>query len=78
MSEIDRIMLAAKREEIVARKAKVNLKTPTGGLTSAKLPKSQKPVNTRRECAKAAGVGERGRRGKSKRKLRLSFLILHF
>jgi hypothetical protein len=43
----------------VARKAKANLRTPTGELTSAKLPKSQPLVNTRRESAKSAGVGER-------------------
>ncbi|HZL35838.1 MAG TPA: hypothetical protein VFC78_11050 [Tepidisphaeraceae bacterium] len=52
-------MLASKREGIIARKAKTNVKTPTGGLTSAKLPKSQPPIDTRRESAKAAGVGER-------------------
>jgi hypothetical protein len=59
VSEIDRIMLASKREEIVARKAKANLshKIPgrKGNSPLANLPK----VNTRHECAKAAGVGER-------------------
>lgn len=61
VSEIDRIMLSSKREEIISRKAKVNLKTSTGGNAPrplAKLPKAAK-VNTRRESAKAAGVGER-------------------
>jgi hypothetical protein len=52
-------MLASKKEEIFKRKAKENLKTPTGGLTSAKLPKSHTPISTRAESAKAAGVGER-------------------
>jgi len=58
IADIDRIALSSKRVEIVSRgKAKENLKTPTGGLTSAKLPKSQKPIDTRKESAKAAGVG---------------------
>jgi hypothetical protein len=62
VSEIDRIMLQSKREEIVARKAKAN-KVEAGKQTGrghakvlANLPK---PINTRRECAAAAGVGER-------------------
>jgi len=59
ISEIDRIMLSSRREEIVARKAKANLshKIPgkKGNSPLANLPK----VNTRAECAKAAGVGER-------------------
>jgi hypothetical protein len=61
VANIDRIALAAKRESIVARKAKANLKTSSGGSHPrplAKLPKAEK-TNTRRESAKAAGVGER-------------------
>jgi len=59
IADIDRIALASKREEIIAKSAKKNLTTPTGGLTSAKLPKSQPKIDTRKESAKAAGVGER-------------------
>ena len=45
----------SKREEIVAGRAKENLKTSTGGSRPrplAKLPKAE-TVNTRAECAKA-------------------------
>jgi hypothetical protein len=59
LHEYDRIVLQDKRREIVQKQAKENLKTPTGGLTSAKLPKSQKPIDTRKVLAKAARVGER-------------------
>ena len=58
---IDRIALQARKEEIVARKARENLKTSTGGSNSrplAKLPKAE-AINTRATVAKAAGVGER-------------------
>jgi hypothetical protein len=49
--------LAIKRAEIVARKAKEQqIRKPES--VRAKLPK-QNPINTRRESAKAAGVGER-------------------
>lgn len=59
LADIDRISLARKREEILKPQGKANQKTPTGGLTSAKLPKSQPPIDTRKEAAKSAGVGER-------------------
>jgi hypothetical protein len=59
IAEIDRIKLTAKLESILAGRAAKNLKTPTGGLTLAKLPKSQVPVNTRHESAVAADVGDR-------------------
>ena len=61
IAEIDRIALTAVREEITARKAKkrqvVNLMI--GNAVRAKLPKREDdtPINTRRESAKAAGVG---------------------
>jgi hypothetical protein len=38
-----------------------NLETPTGGLTSAKLPKSQPKIDTRREAAREAGIGKQTR-----------------
>jgi hypothetical protein len=62
ISEIDRIMLASKREEIVARKAKASYKENVGrpSKSSPKLATISK-VDTRAECAKAAGVGERNR-----------------
>ncbi|MSU80290.1 MAG: hypothetical protein EXS16_19635 [Gemmataceae bacterium] len=57
LSDIDRIMLAEHRREIVARKAKANLNHKVAGKKGnsplANLPK----VNTRDELAKAAGVG---------------------
>jgi hypothetical protein len=56
-----RIALERKREEIVSRKAKRNLKTSTGGTLPrpwAKLPKAAK-VTTRAICAAKATVGER-------------------
>ena len=61
LADIDRISLAVKREDIISKKAKANLKTPTGGrgMTPAKLPKSKPAVDTRKESAKSAGVGER-------------------
>lgn len=64
VSEIDRIALAAAREEIIARKAKEKQRQHGGTApgkpqdTSGKIAKSD-PVNTRAESAKAAGVGER-------------------
>ena len=57
--DIDRIALARKREDVLRPIAKENLKVATGGLTSAKLPKSQPAIDTRKESAKTAGVGER-------------------
>jgi len=62
VSEIDRIMLAAKREEIVARKAKENLKTSSGGSNPRPLPKLAKAemINTREQAAKAAGAADAG------------------
>ena len=61
LADIDRIALARKREEVLRPIAKENLRTPTGGrgLTSAKLPESKPPIDTRKESAKTAGVGER-------------------
>jgi 16S rRNA G966 N2-methylase RsmD len=61
LAALDRIALARKREEILRPLAKENLKTPTGGrgLTSAKLPESKPAVDTRKESAKTAHVGER-------------------
>jgi N6-adenosine-specific RNA methylase IME4 len=59
LADIDKIALQEKREGILKNLANRNLRTRTGGMTRAKLPKSQRTVNTRRESAKAAGVGER-------------------
>ena len=62
LSDLDRIKLAAKREEIVRRMARENLKTSSGGANPrplAQAPKAEtKPIDTRAECAKSAGVGE--------------------
>lgn len=41
------------------KKAQENLKIPTGGVTSANLPKSIEKIDTRKELSKLAGVGER-------------------
>jgi len=60
LPDIDKIMLASKKEEIFKRKAKENQRERKGnqaGATSAILPKL--PISTRAESAKAAGVGER-------------------
>jgi hypothetical protein len=46
--------LAAEEEKLLKPKAEANLRTRTGGVTSAKLPTSQPKVNTRREAAKTA------------------------
>lgn len=56
ISPIDRIALEAKRERIVARKAKANSGTRTD--LSAKLPTGS-PTHTRATVAAKAGVGER-------------------
>ncbi|HNU52528.1 MAG TPA: hypothetical protein PKJ98_16680 [Verrucomicrobiota bacterium] len=56
VDDLDRIKLASYREEILRSKARENLRARTGGLTSAKLPKSQPKADTRAACAKAAGV----------------------
>ena len=56
LADLDRIALAAKREQIIARKAKQNSGTRTDLL--AKLPTGSM-THTRAECAKSAGVGER-------------------
>jgi len=60
LADIDRIALAAKRESIIRRKAEASYKENVGrpAKSSAKLPTISK-VNTRKESAKAAGVGER-------------------
>lgn len=72
LADIDRINLARRKEDIVRLKAKANQLEgqKAGGLTAgngrektessllAKLPESNS-VNTRKEVAKAAGVGER-------------------
>ena len=67
LTDIDRIALAQKRAEIVAKQAKENMKA--GGEKagrgrpaeqgSAKLPNPIKPIDTRKEAARSAGVGER-------------------
>jgi len=66
VADIDRISLAARKEEIVARKAKANHSFAGGDKKSveakslwANLPKAIIPVHTRAESAKAADVGER-------------------
>lgn len=62
---IDRINLARRRAEIVAKKAKANQKAAAENRRDSKgrlSPKSANlpdQVNTRKEAAKAAGVGER-------------------
>ncbi|MSU78915.1 MAG: hypothetical protein EXS16_12570 [Gemmataceae bacterium] len=63
LPDIDRIMLANRRREIVAAKAKANQKAEGNPLGKAKsalgnIAKST-PVHTRDELAKAAGVGAR-------------------
>lgn len=61
LAEIDRIALAQERAKIIAKKAKANLKTSTGGKDPrplAKLPKAA-TIDTRKEAARSAGVGER-------------------
>ena len=64
LADIDRISLAERRREIVARKAKANQEKT--GKNAPRNPKGQlqpvwailpKPVNTRAELAKLAGVG---------------------
>jgi 16S rRNA G966 N2-methylase RsmD len=60
LADIDRIALARKRESVLKPLAKENLKTSTGGISPqplAKLPKAA--IDTRKEAAKSAGVGER-------------------
>lgn len=61
LADIDRIALARKREAILRPIAKENLSKGGGDQKSplAKLPKAITPVDTRKESAKAAGVGER-------------------
>lgn len=62
LADIDRINLARRKEDIVRLKAKANQATSTGGSSpqlSANLPKAESKVDTRKEVAKAAGVGER-------------------
>ena len=56
LSDLDRIKLAAKREEIVRRMAKSNQGTRTD--LSALLANGS-PIDSRRECANAANVGEK-------------------
>lgn len=59
LADIDRIGLARKREAILRPIAKVNQSKPTGrNITSGKIAESDR-VDTRKESAKAAGVGER-------------------
>jgi hypothetical protein len=66
-------MLASKREEIVARKAKASYKENVGrpSKSSPKLATISK-VDTRAECAKAAGVGERNHQSHQTRLPRIS------
>ncbi len=67
LTDLDRIALAAKREQVVRRMAKSNQSAGGGDKKSvvaksglALAPKAvATAVNTRAECAKAAGVGER-------------------
>ncbi len=57
LCEIDRIAVAAKVEEIVARKAKENqIRKPESVLA---ISPDQTPINTRKESAKTAEVGEK-------------------
>jgi hypothetical protein len=57
LADIDRIAIARKTEEIVARQAKANqIRKPESVLA---ISPEQTPVNTRKEAAKAAGVGEK-------------------
>jgi hypothetical protein len=57
LADIDRIALASKRESVLRPLAKEQqIRKPESVL--AKLPK-QKPIDTRKESAKVAGVGER-------------------
>lgn len=60
LADIDLIALERKRESILRPLAKENQKQSEGQgkKGSAKLP-NLKPIDTRKECAKAAGVGER-------------------
>lgn len=62
LADIDRIALAARRHDIVAAKAKENqvsgLKRGDVAPVPAKLPKRE-TIDTRREVAKTADVGER-------------------
>ena len=67
IADIDRIMLVSKREEILRRKAKAN-QSAAGKQTSlgrkfcdvvlALAPKAMAPINSRKELAAEAGVGE--------------------
>lgn len=60
LADIDRIALARKKEEVLKPIARDNLVTSTGGSNPqplAKLPKAA--IDTRKESAKTAGVGER-------------------
>jgi hypothetical protein len=58
LADIDLIALERKRESILRPLAKENLSKGGGDQKSgsAKLPKAIKPIDTRKECAKAAGV----------------------
>ncbi len=56
LADITRIELALLLRETVEAQAKANQRARTGGVTSAKLPTSQPPIDTRRELAKAAGA----------------------
>ena len=65
LASVDRVRQQMRREEIIAGKAKANEKAggqkagrgrPAQGL--AKLPNPIAPTHTRRECAKAAGLGD--------------------
>lgn len=65
LTDIDRIAIVRRREEILARKALENKVSAGGDRTTVegkallmKSPKALTPVHTRAESAKAAGVGE--------------------
>lgn len=61
LADIDRIGLARKRQEVLRPLAKKNLSKGGGDQKSglAKLPKAIEPIDTRKQAAKIAGVGER-------------------
>lgn len=61
LTDLMRIRIADRLRESITAKAKLNLKTSTGGTSPrplANLPKVE-PVNTRQEIANLAGVGSR-------------------
>ena len=62
VSDYDKGLLAMKRQELLRPMAKANQATSTGGSDpqlSAKLPKAATKLDTRKEAAKEAGIGER-------------------